>query len=218
MLATTLTTALSLHAFDAQEPVAPASEEAVAAQPAPIAEETWSFSFALYTFDPPDEDAYATFIGYADLESLSIQARYQYEALDTVSLYFGHRLSWEGEVSTELVPMVGLVVGEVDGIAPGFTLDMTWKRLQWYVEAQYVFDFHDSDDNYAYTWSELTFGVTDWMRLGLVAQRTRIYDQELDVDRGLLLKLARERFAADVFWFNPDQDDPYFGFSFALGF
>ena len=219
MLVLLLTTALTLPVSAApQDTRAPVIEPAAAPEPAPAEEERWSFLFSLFHFDPPDEDAYTSLIGYADRGPWHLEARYQYEALDSVSLFAGHRFAWEGEVGVELVPMLGFIGGDLDGVAPALTVDMTWKKVEWYVESEYVFDFDDDGDDYFYAWSELTYGLTDWMRLGLVAQRTRIYDQELEVDRGLLLQLSSGLLGASAYWFNPDQDDPYFAVSFGVGF
>ncbi len=184
--------------------------------PAPE-EEAWTFSLGLYGYDPPDEDAYLSLIAKADRGALHLEARYQYEDLDTASFFVGRNFLWEGEVEVGLVPMIGAVVGNTDGVAPGVELDLSWKSLAWYVESEYVWDLHDSDDSYFYTWSELTLAPVDWLRFGLVAQRTRVFDQELDVDRGLLIGLSREPLWFDLYWFNPEQDESYLGLSLGLG-
>ena len=191
---------------------------AIVQEPEPSPEEPWSFSLALYGFDPPDEDSYLSAIGYADRGALHLEARYQYEELDSVSLFVGHRFSWEGDVGVELVPMAGVVGGDLDGVAPGCSIDMTWKDFEWYAESEYVIDLDDHDGNFLYTWSELTWAATEWMSVGLVAQRTRIRDQELEVDRGLLLELSREALSLSIYLFNPDQDDPYLAMSLGAGF
>jgi hypothetical protein len=182
------------------------------------AEEAWSFSLALYGFDPPDDDFYSTVIGYADRGPLHLEARYQYEALDSASFFVGRRFAFEGDVAAEVVPMIGVVGGDLDGIAPGFSADLTWRKLGWYVESVYVVDLDDSDENFLYTWSELTYAATDWFSFGLVGQRTRIRDQELEVDRGLLAEVALKKVSVSLYLFNPDQDDPYLGFSVGMGF
>jgi hypothetical protein len=109
--------------------------------------------------------------------------------------------------------MIGVVAGETDGLAPGLEYDLVWKALEWYGESEYVRDLHERDDSFFYTWSELTLAPAEWVRLGLVAQRTRVYEQELEVDRGLLLGFSYRAFWIDAYLFNPDQDDPYWGFS-----
>lgn len=194
-----------------QEVAEPTAEE-LAAEP-----ESWSYSLSLYGFDPPDEGSYVSGILAVDRGALHLEARYQYEDLDTGSFFVGRNFAWDGEIGVELVPLAGIVFGRTEGIAPGVELDLTWKALEFYVEAEYVFDLEDSDDNFFYAWSELTLAPTEWLSFGLVAQRTRVFDQELELDRGLLLRLSHEAFSLDLYFFNIEQDDPYFGLAFGLG-
>jgi hypothetical protein len=202
-------------AAQAAAPLAPAPPAEAGAEPA---EDTWATAVAFYQFDPPDADAYQTGVVRADRGALHLEARYQYEALDSASFFVGRRFSFGGDVAAELVPMIGVVGGDIDGIAPGFSADLTWKDLGWYVESEYLVDLDESDDSFLYTWSELTYAATDWFSFGLVGQRTRLREQELEVDRGLLLEFAHEALSLSVYFFNPDQDDPYLGVSFGAGF
>jgi hypothetical protein len=180
-------------------------------------EPRWSIGLEVYRFDPDDDDPYVAPILRADRGALHLEARYQYEDLDTGSFFVGRSFSFGDELALDLVPMVGLVVGETDGIAPGLEAELAWKALAWYVESEYLIDLHDRDDNYLYTWSELTLSPTEWLRFGLVAQRTRVFDQELDVDRGLLLGLTAKRLRFGLYAFNLDQDDEYIGLSLGFG-
>lgn len=194
-----------------QEVVEP-NAEALESEP-----ENWSYSLSVYGFDPPEEGSYVSGILAVDRGALHLEARYQYEDLDTGSFFVGRNFAWDGEVGVALVPLAGVVFGRTEGIAPAVELDLTWKALEFYVEAEYVFDLEDSDDSFFYAWSELTLAPTEWLSFGLVAQRTRVFDQELELDRGLLLRLAHEAFSLDLYFFNIEQDDPYFGLSLGLG-
>jgi len=187
-------------------------------EPGPAADAAWSFSAATYGYNPPDDDSYLSLILRADRGWLHLEARYNYEDLDTGSFFAGGNFSWGDEVSLAVTPMLGLVVGETGGVAPGLELDLAWKALSWYAESEYLIDFEESHDNFVYTWSELTLAPAGWVRLGLVAQRTRAYEQELEVDRGLLVGFSIRSVWVDMYLFNPDQDDSYGGFSLGLGF
>jgi hypothetical protein len=104
--------------------------------------------------------------------------------------------------------MFGVVWGDTDGVAPGYELTLGWRGFELYSEGEYVFDFHDSQDDFFYTWTELTYAPTDWLRAGLVAQRTRAYDTDVDIQRGLLVGLTYECLDFTAAVFNPDDSDP----------
>ena len=122
----------------------------------------------------------------ADRDWLHLEARYNYEALDTGSAWVGYNFSGGEAVSWELTPMLGAVFGVTDGIAPGYKGTLGWKKLEFYSEGEYVFDAGDSADSFFYNWSELTFAPVESLRFGLVTQRTRVYQTDREIQRGLL--------------------------------
>jgi hypothetical protein len=206
MMLSLVSSALLASAFEV-----PASIETLQPEPTP-----WTWSITGYTVNPPDDDSYVSTIVRADRGALHLEGRYQYEALDTGSLWIGRNFEFTDEVTMLVTPMIGAVFGDVDGAALGVEADATWKRVSFYIESEYLFDFADPDDNYLFSWSELSFTAPEWLRYGLVGQRTRVFDQELSVDRGFLLGVELERISATFYWFNPDRDDPYAAFTLGV--
>ena len=92
---TSLAAALCLCAtVSAQEP-APA--------PVPPAEgEKWEFSFEAYSFTVPDDHSYVQPVFAADRDWLHLEARYNYEAIDTASVWAGWNFEFGDEVSFEV--------------------------------------------------------------------------------------------------------------------
>ncbi|HKX45985.1 MAG TPA: hypothetical protein VJP77_04735 [Planctomycetota bacterium] len=202
------TLSLALLALPALLAACAQTPPAEQAAPEP-AGERWEISSALYAFDPPDDDAYVLPIVRADRGDLHLEARYNYEGRDTGSLWIGRNFELGGELAVTLTPMLGAVLGEVGGVAPGLEVGADWRRFAFYTEAEYVFDTGGDDDDFFYMWSELSYAPTDWARVGIVGQRTRTYDQELEVDRGFVLGFGVGRVWIDFFVFNPDVDEPY---------
>lgn len=176
----------------------------------------WEFSVSAYTYLVAGEDDYVQPTITADLDWLHLEARYNYEAQDTASAWVGYNLSGGEEWAWEFTPMFGVVFGDTDGVAPGYKGSLAWKRLELYSEGEYVFDTHDSSDSYFYNWSELTLAPVDWCRFGIVTQRTRAYDTDRDVQRGLLAGVSFECVDVTAYVLNPDDDDPTW--VFAVGF
>ena len=120
----------------------------------------WSIDASAWTINPPHDDAYGAGTVKLDREQLHLEGRWNYEDLHTGSVWAGWNFDWrsrpEDGVELTVTPMAGVVFGDTDGLAPGVELDVTWWWLEFYNESEYLFDAHDRDDDYFYSWSELT--------------------------------------------------------------
>jgi hypothetical protein len=160
---------------------------------------------------PPEDDAFFSPTLAADRGALHLEARYNYEDLRTGSLFVGRNFAAGDELALTATPMLGLVIGQTDGIAPGLELDLAWRSLEIYSESEYVVRLDDVDEDFFYQWLEATVAPASWIRFGLVAQRTRTIETGLDLERGLLLEGSSRSLSVGLDWFNPDRaDDQYF--------
>jgi hypothetical protein len=181
-------------------------------------EKTWSFTLSAYTYIVPDSREYVQPIVTADRGHLHLEARYNYEDLNTGSLWVGYNLSAGDKVSFEFTPMLGGVFGNTTGVAPGWRLGISWWKLELYSESEYVFDTGDSSNNFFYNWSELTLAPLDWFRFGLAIQRSRLYETDVDVESGLLLGVSVKRLDLTAIVFGLDQDRQTLVFAAAFNF
>ena len=177
--------------------------------PAEGDEETWSFSASAYTYFVPDDRDYVQPTFTADRGWLHLEARYNYEAFDTGSLWVGYNFSGGDKLSWELTPMIGGVFGDTTGVAPGYKGSLSWLKLELYSEGEYVFDTRSTANSFFYNWSELTLAPAEWFRFGLVTQRTRVYKSDRDIQRGVLAGVSFARGSLTGYVLNPD-DEPTF--------
>jgi hypothetical protein len=195
--------ALLAPAETAQDPAAHATEATETTDAA------WEFSGSVFYSDPPGSGDRVTTIVYADRGPLHLELRYGYEDVETASLFAGWTFTSEGELEAGVTPMLGAVVGQTEGIAPGLELDLGWRRFAWYVEAEYLFDLEDEDDDFFYSWSTLTYAFTDWLSAGVVTERSKLVDDDLSLQRGLALELRRENLGLSLYAYNLGSDDSY---------
>jgi len=181
-------------------------------------EKAWSFSAAAYTYIIPDDREYVQPTITADRGWLHLEARYNYEDLDTGSLWGGYNFSGGDKLAWEITPMLGGVFGDTSGVAPGYKGSLGWWKLELYSEGEYVFDTDDSSESFFYNWSELTLAPLDWFRFGLVTQRTRVYETDREVQRGLLVGFSYKMVDLTTYVFNPDDSKPTFVVAVALNF
>ena len=144
----------------------------------------------------------------ADRNWLHLEARYNYEALDTGSAWVGYNFAGGEKLAWEVTPMLGGVFGDTTGIAPGYKGSLSWWKLELYSEGEYVFDTRDSSGSFFYNWSELTVAPVDWLKLGMVTQRTRLYQTDRDIQRGFLVGLSYKQVSFTTYVFNPDESKP----------
>lgn len=168
----------------------------------------WSFGATAFGYFVPDDQDYGAATFTADRQKLHLEARYNYEDLDTGSVWVGYNFSVGETWVFDAVPMLGGVFGQTTGIAPGWELTLSHGRFEVYSESEVVFDLEDVSDNFYYNWSELTFSPVESIRFGLVVQRTKAYQTDLDVQRGILLGATAGRFDVCGYIFNLGWEDP----------
>jgi len=212
--------ALAILAFtagaEAQE-TAPAAVPPAA--PAPETEaSSWEFGLSGALYVLPDEEDFVQPTFRADHGLFHFETRYNYEDRDSVSFFAGANLELGDEVKLVLTPMIGGLAGQTDGIIPALEADLTVGPFEAYGEAEYVFDLGDSDSKYFYMWSELSLWPTEWLRAGVVTQRTRVYQTDRDIQRGLLVGFTFRKLDGTVYFFNPGADDHYTVVSLGLSF
>lgn len=194
---------------DAPEPSAPLDD---------ADDPRWSLAISLTTYFVPDSREYVQPTIAADRGLLHLEARYNYEGLDTGSLWVGCNFAGGEELTWEVTPMLGGVFGETTGIAPGYEATLQWWKLELYSEGEYVIDTGDASNSYFYNWSELSIYPLEWLRLGIVAERTRLYRGDRDIQRGVLVGVTFERLDITAYLFNPDDDKPLLVLAVELGF
>ena len=144
-----------------------------------------------------------------DRGALHLEARYNYEARDTGSAWIGWNFSFGEELRLGLTPMVGGVFGQMKGIAPGLTLTLDWGPLALWSQSEYVFDLGDSSQSFFYAWTEFSVTGPEWLRVGVVLDRTRAFRTSTEVQGGPLIGVSFWQLSATAYLFAPGQQDQF---------
>lgn len=184
-----------------------ATDNSPGVEPEP-AEPTWSFSASAYAYIIPDSREYVQPTFTADRDWLHLEARYNYENLETGSTWFGYNFGGGEKLTWRFTPMLGGVFGETTGFAPGYKGSLNWWKLELYSEGEYLIDPGDTSESFFYNWSELTLAPVDWFRFGLVTQRTRAYESDRDIQRGLLAGFSHRSVSLTTYVLNLDESKP----------
>ena len=187
----------------AQDP-SPTEQAAAASSPGP----SWSGSASVAGYFVPDDSNYLQPTVSVDRGWLHLEARYNYEAQQTASFWAGVNFEAGERVTLALTPMFGIVTGDTDGVAPGLLVTLATWKLELYSEAEWVVDTAETSDSFFYNWSELTLQPVEWFRFGLVTQRTRAYQSDRDIQRGLLGGVMWRNASFTGHVFEPFSDQP----------
>jgi hypothetical protein len=181
-------------------------------------EKVWAFDASAYTYSVPDANDFVSPVVKADRGWLHLEGRYNYEGFRSGSIWFGYNVSAGEKLVLDATVMVGAVLGDTAGVAPGYRFTLGYGKLELSSEGEYLFDSRDSANSFFYNWSELSFAPAEWIRAGVVVQRTRLYGEDRDIQRGVLLGFAYKKAWATAYLFNPDVDKPSFVLALGLGF
>lgn len=169
----------------------------------------WSFSVSTYTYFVSGSFDYVQPTFVADHGELHLEARCNYEALETGSAWVGYNFTGGRKVNWGITPMVGGVFGKTFGLAPAYKASAGWWKLALTSEGEYVIDAADPAESFLYLWSELSLAPVDWFRIGGAVQRTKVYRTDFDVQRGFLLGVTFEHIELTAYMFNPDQEPTF---------
>ena len=183
-----------------------------------VADHKWSFSASVDTSFVPDDRDFVAAAFTADRDWLHLEAHYNYEDLETGSLWAGYNFSVGEKLVLEATPMLGGLFGHTTGIAPSAKLSLSFGRFELYNEGGYVFDLGDSPGNFFYIWSELTYSLADWLRVGLVATRSNAYQSDLDIERGFSAGFSYKSVDFTTYVFNLGWEAPTVTFSVGVHF
>jgi hypothetical protein len=193
-------------------------EAAPAPAPPPDSGPSWEFGLSGALYVLPEEADFVQPTLRADRGRLHLETRYNYEDRHSASFFAGANFEFGEKAKLALTPMLGGLVGDTDGIVPAFEADFTFGLFEAYAEAEYVFDLGDTSSRFFYMWSELSLWPTEWLRAGVVTQRTRVYQTERDIQRGLLVGFSYRRLEGAVYFFNPGSDDHFTVVSVGVSF
>ena len=162
-----------------------------------------------YYYALPDQSDVVSVVGSYERGSLHLEARYNYEELDSASAFVGWKFAGGDAVTFEVTPIVGVLGGSVHGIVPGVEASVAYGRFDAYAEAEYVHDTSDHSASYFFTWDELGWSPRDWLRVGLVGQRTRVIKNNLELERGLFGQVIVGKAQFGIYVMNPGASHHY---------
>jgi len=182
------------------------------------AETEWEFSLSISTYLAQHSRDYANPNFTADHDWLHLEARYNYEALKTGSLWLGYNFSVGTKLTLEATPMIGGVFGDITGIAPGYAISISYEPIEFFTQGEYFFDSAIHAGDFFYSWSELSYAPASWCKVGVVVDRTKAFGSNIDIRRGPLVGFKYKKVDFTTYWLSPGTRDATFIFTVNVNF
>ena len=178
----------------------------------------WSASINASYYAMRDEPDFGVVVAAVNRGPLRFEARHNYEARNATSAFVGWKFAGGDALSYEVTPIAGGLFGAAHAGIVGVEASAAYRAVDAYVEAEYVHDNGDAASHYVYAWSELGYRPLEWLRIGIVGQRTRILHTSRDLQRGPFVQLALGKVSVGVYAFNPDASSRYAVISIVASF
>ena len=184
----------------------------------PAAEPNVSGSFTASYYALPHEPDFSVGVGVLERDALHLEVRYNYEARNAGSLFAGWKFTGGDTLAWQVTPILGALVGKGAAVIPGAEASLAYRSVDAYIEAEYVADQRSHADSYFYAWSELGWRPVEWLRVGIVGQRTHTVQNERDLQRGPFAQVMLGPATIGLYAFNPDSGSRYAIVSAAFAF
>ena len=138
------------------------------------------------------------------------EARYNFDELNTFSLYAGRKFSGSGNLSWEAIPLVGGLMGQMTGGSVGVNFGMDFRKLFFESQSQYSFSIENATDKFFYSWSELGYNATAWLYAGVAVQQTNIYKTIGKLEPGCMIGFSIKNWTIPFYAFNTVDEERYF--------
>ncbi len=131
-----------------------------------------------------------------------LEGRYNYENINTFSLYVGRSISYNNKVYFDFIPMIGGVIGKTNGISPGFNFQLDYKNFSTFTEFQYTIDLKNTYNSFFWDWTRFSFNIFKYVNIGGAIQ---ILDEDignLSFKVGPMIGFIYKKFEFEFYTYN----------------
>ncbi|MEP6677151.1 MAG: hypothetical protein ABJA78_18465 [Ferruginibacter sp.] len=146
---------------------------------------------------------WAAVLHHATKKGLYAEMRYNYEDINTVSIYGGKNFKTGDAIKISVTPMLGLLFGKYKGASFATNFEMVYKKITMSAQLQYTGSKEKRDDNFFYNWSEFIWQPVEWLYGGISVQQTKLYATELKNETGIVVGFEMKKVIIPVYLFGP---------------
>lgn len=167
-----------------------------------------------HVVDPHQLYTYMPVMHYQTKSNWYGEARYNYEDVETFSLFLGRAFTGGNDLNFSVVPMLGGSVGKFKGVSTGLNVDMDYNKFFFSSQSQYSMPANPYGRYFWYSWSEVGYQSMKWLYAGLSVQHTHDRLTGDDLQPGMMIGFTFNKFTIPVYTFDPFGN----GRNFIVGF
>lgn len=145
---------------------------------------------------------------YQSQKGFYTELRYNYEDVQTLSLFGGKSFETGNELNCEITPMLGFSAGKFSGASFATNAEAEWKNIYVSSQTQFSVSFKKDIPGFFFSWSELGYSFTRFLFAGIAVQYTR-QEGESIVEPGVVAGLSFKNFSVPVYFFKPFRTGQY---------
>lgn len=137
------------------------------------------------------------------------ELRYNYEDLQTISIFGGKTFSGGNSLEYALTPMAGYSAGNFTGVSFGINTELEWDKFYLSAQSQYSMATQKKASSFFFNWSELGYSITNHLFSGVAMQYTKAKDLN-QFEPGFLAGLSFKNISFPFYVFSPFAPGRYF--------
>ncbi len=138
------------------------------------------------------------------------ELRYNYEDVEALSMHFGKKFAFKKMPAVEITPVVGVVLGNLNAGSAGSGIEISFNKLCFFSEPQYVFSFNNESENYMYSWTEVSYEIFSFFYTGIALQQTKLFSMPNVFEPGIMAGVSIKNFDIPIYCFSPASSNKNF--------
>lgn len=131
------------------------------------------------------------------------EMRYNYEDINSASVYIGKSFCGKGPLAYSVTPMLGIVFGNFKGGSFALNLELERKKIFASMQTQYTVNSEEAAKSFYFNWAELGYQPLKWFYAGISTQLTKWYKGRSTMEYGIVTGLVIKKVSIPVYVFNP---------------
>lgn len=137
------------------------------------------------------------------------ELRYNYEDVQTISLYGGKTFAGGKGLEFSLTPMLGYSVGKFTGLSLATNTELEWRKVYLSSQTQYSVATKKGISDFFFSWSEIGYNISNTLFGGLAIQYT-LQDGLHQADPGFVAGINFRNISIPLYVFSPFKSGQYF--------
>ncbi len=159
---------------------------------------------------PGKESVWVPVIHFEGRKNFYAEARYNYEDVNTASVYAGKSFEGGKKITYNITPMAGVVFGRFNGVSAAVNTSADYRQLNVSAQIQYTINTSGMREHFFYNWCEISHRFFKKLYGGASLQQTLVRNNRMQHEAGALLGFNAGKFTVPLYVFNPFTQSRHF--------